>query len=99
MNIYIQKKDAILSLINSFESDEKLEFSLKKFWILTLDTIKPLSFDRANPDNAERNLLKSFESICANIEIQSGVNPKNKTVFEFYSIIEYLSQKNQAQKK
>ena len=84
-----------MNLIENINKGQDFEKELKEFWILTLEALKPYSFDSFSPNNKEIQLKKSFEGLCINIQSQTGIDPRNKTIFEFYSIIEFLSSKNQ----
>lgn len=61
-----------------------------------LSTIAPKEYDERKPESVVNQMDKSFEKICSTLEEVGVSNPKNLSIFEFESRIEYFREKNKA---
>lgn len=55
--------------------------------------MNPKIFAYESPDNCIRKMEEAFENLCTNLEELGVMNPKQLTVFEFYSKIRYFKTK------
>jgi len=58
-----------------------------------ISLMKPNVFAEGHPENCIRKMDLAFEELCTNLEEFGVHNPKQLTVFEFYSKIAYFKSK------
>lgn len=74
--------------------DDKLIPHINEFTDYQIERMTPTDFNESSQANKVRAIEASFETLCTNLEELGVSNPKQLTVFEFYSKIRYFKAKN-----
>lgn len=94
----IQRVLAVDDVIRKNKQEElkKIE-SIDKFF---LQKKTDFIFDKTSPDDFETNYKKAYtKNLISIAEITKQTDIKNKTIYEFYSLVEYCKEKEKAYKK
>lgn len=91
--------DKILSQIENEDQhiDDKILDLLNEISLFFVEMKKPKNFNQGEPDNCIVKLDSQFEMLCSMIESNGG-QPKDFTLIEFYSRLEFIRRSNEASK-
>jgi hypothetical protein len=91
----INKLENQLNLI--IEGDDKFIAVISNINKRILDMLKPNEYESSTSHDIQHE--KHFESLCHALNEHTNTNVKVKSVFEYYTLIEYIKEKNKQNAK